>query len=311
MYVDVRRRLVFLDNSNNALNVAGPVQYDTATGELRAVKGALADDLVSHVTNDGHGIALSSAKWLMVRGHNRNRLTFLRDDVQTYQTDKFMFFWTRFDPTGQYALISGTPAHRPLVIEVNTGEVSEPIAHYLDARVGDIDPLDGKLWAPDGRYDHSVLSADCRTGEIRRVKIPAIGRVTRVRFAHDGASMFVIGSNNVVMRCDRDGSAIWSMSVAEYGERPLGGILLNESGSHLCVTLAASKQSKWGEDIIISTDRGHLEKTIVRHQGPPARLATDWFGDRLLTHTGEIIDFFSGEVVGNVNPASAKALSRT
>ena len=57
----------------------------------------------------------------------------------------------------------------------------------------------------------------------------------------------------------------------------------------------------WGEDIIVSADKGRVEKTLVRHQGPPARLAADWFGDHLLTYTGEIVDFFDGKVVGNVN----------
>jgi hypothetical protein len=302
MYVDVRRRLVFFDKSISALNLPCLVQYDVATGELTSVQGPQADDIVSHVTNDGHGLALSSAKWLTVRGANRNRLTFLKDGVRTYQTDKFIVFWTRFDPSGNYALVSGQPNHRPFVIEVNSGDVSEQIGRHLDARFGDIDPLDGRLWAPDGRADNVLLSVDCRTGEIKKVGIPLAGRAVRLRFAHDGACLFVTGSNNVIICCDRDGSMIWSTSLAEYGERTPSLVLSNESGSHLCATLVASKRSEWGEDIIISADRGSIEKAIVRHRGPPARLATDWFGDHLLTYTGEIIDFFSGEVVGNVNP---------
>jgi hypothetical protein len=107
MYVDVRRRLVFFDASVVATSAGCLVQYDVATGELEPVKGAEADDVVSHVTNDGHRLALNSAKWLMAYGKNRVRLTFLRDGIRTYQTDKFMFFWLRFDPTGTCALISG------------------------------------------------------------------------------------------------------------------------------------------------------------------------------------------------------------
>ena len=300
--MNVRRRLVFLDQEVNGLNIPGPAQYDVASSELRPVTGALADDVVNDVARDGHGLALSSAKWLMVRGKNRKRLTFLRDGAQTYQTDKFMFFWIRFDPSGKYALVSGNAANNPFVIEVDAGEVGAKTKRSFDARTGDIDPVDGRLWAPDTRYDNSVLSVDCRTGEIERIKIPAIGRAARVRFSHDGASIFVLGANKSVTRCDRNGSAIWSTSLAEYGQIPLSETLFNESGSHLCVPIAQTKQSKWGEDIIMSMDKGHVEKTVVRHQGPPARLATDWFGDRLLTHAGEIIDFFSGEVVGNVKP---------
>jgi hypothetical protein len=58
------------------------------------------------------------------------------------------------------------------------------------------------------------------------------------------------------------------------------------------------------EDMIISVDKGEVEKAIVRHRGPPARLASDWFGDRLLTHSGEVVDFFSGEVLGTAVPRS-------
>jgi hypothetical protein len=306
MYVDVRRRLVFFDASVVAAGVAGLVQYDVATGKLEPVKGASADDVVMHATGDGRRLALKSAKWLMAYGKNRVRLTFLKDGTQTYQTDKFMFFWARLDPTGKYALVSGNasrrPSGRPFVIDLDTGEVGRPISGNLDARAGDIDPLDGKVWAPDGRYENSVLSVDCRNGEIKKVRIPIGGTAIRLRFSHDGASLFVTGSNSTVIRCDRDGSPIWSAGLAEYGDIALTDILLNESCSHLCVPLASSKRSQWGEDMIISVDKGEVEKTIVRHRGPPARLATDWFGDRLLTHSGEIIDFFSGEVLGTAIP---------
>jgi hypothetical protein len=188
------------------------------------------------------------------------------------------------------------------MIDVETGEVSGPLSRNFDARAGDIDPLDGKLWAPDGRSENFLLSVDCHTGAIKKIRITATtGRVVRLRFSRDGDSLFATGSNGTVVCCDRDGSAIWSTSLAEYGQSAQTQLLLNELGSHLCVPLASSKQSQWGEDIIISADKGRVEKTIVRHRGPPARLATDWFGDHLLTYTGEIIDFFDGKVVGNVN----------
>jgi len=306
MYVDVRRRLVFLDKSVVATSAAGLVQYDVATGELVPVRGAEADDVVAHATGDGHRLALNSAQWVMARGKNRVRLTFLRDGVRTYQTDKFMLFWTRFDPTGTCALISGNasrrPSGRPFVIDVETGEVSGPISRHFDARRGDIDPLDGKLWAPDGGSENVLLSVDCHTGAIKKIRITTTtGRVMRVRFSHDGNSLFATGSNSSVTCCDRNGAAIWSTSLVEYGQNALTDLLLNESGSHLCVPLVSTKRSGWGEDIIVSADKGQVEKTIVRHQGPPARLAADWFGDHLLTYSGEITDFFDGKVVGNVN----------
>jgi hypothetical protein len=219
MYVDVRRRLVFFDKSISALDL---VQYDVATGELKPVKGAQVDDVVTHVTNDGNRLALSSTKWLRVRGKNRHRLIFLKDGGPTYQTDKFMFFWARFDPSGNYALLSGDgdATRRPFVIEVNTGDVREQIGRNLDASFGDIDPLDGRLWAPDGGTDDFLLSVGCCTGNIKKIRIPLGGRATRVRFAHDGASLFVIGSNNVISCCDRDGSIVWSTNLTEYGENP-------------------------------------------------------------------------------------------
>jgi hypothetical protein len=87
------------------------------------------------------------------------------------------------------------------------------------------------------------------------------------------------------------------VSLAEYGEKTPAFILSNESGTQLCATLWSSRRSAWGEDVIISAKEGHVEKTIVRRKGPPARLATDWFGDHLLTHSGEIIDFYSGKAM--------------
>jgi hypothetical protein len=301
MYVDVRRRLVFLDKSISTLNISSPMQYDVATGEMKPVIGALPDDVVTHITDDATRLALHSAKWLRAYGKNRVRLTFLKGGAPTLQTDKFMFFWTRFDPSGNYALVSGDGRKRPFLIEVNTGVVGAQLRQNFDARSGDIDPLDGRLWVPDGRANN-LLSVDCRTGEIKKVEVPLAGMVTRVRFAHDGTSLFVAGSHYDILCCDRDGSMIWSTSLADYAKKNAPStILSNESGTHICASLWESKRSEWGEDIIISAKDGRVEKTILSHKGPPARLAKDWFGDRLLTYAGEIIDFYSGEMIGRVN----------
>ncbi|MCE6982855.1 WD40 repeat domain-containing protein, partial [Pseudomonas frederiksbergensis] len=59
----------------------------------------------------------------------------------------------------------------------------------------------------------------------------------------------------------------------------------------------ATQHSNWGEDVIIATASGQTETTVVRQKGPPGRLAADWFGDRLLTHRLEVVDFFTGDVV--------------
>lgn len=193
MYVDARRRLVFFDKSISALNIPSLMQYDVATGEMKPVMGAQPDDVVTHATDDGTRLALHSAKWLRAYGKNRVRLTFLKDGAPTLQTDKFMFFWARFDPSGNHALVSGDGRKRPFVIEVNTAVVGPELRQNFDARSGGIDPLDGRLWVPDGRANN-LLSVDCRTGEIKKVKVPLAGMVTRVRFARDGASLFVTGS---------------------------------------------------------------------------------------------------------------------
>jgi hypothetical protein len=58
------------------------------------------------------------------------------------------------------------------MIDVETGEVSGPLSRNFDARAGDIDPLDGKLWAPDGRSENFLLSVDCHTGAIKKIRKP-------------------------------------------------------------------------------------------------------------------------------------------
>ncbi|MCY1438308.1 hypothetical protein D9M71_545020 [compost metagenome] len=90
---------------------------------------------------------------------------------------------------------------------------------------------------------------------------------------------------------------MWSRDIGEYGQVGAGTILFNESATHLCLPISATQRSNWGEDIILAADSGQIETTVVRHKGPPGRLAADWFGDQLLTHRLEVVDFFSGAVV--------------
>ncbi len=301
MYIDVRRGLVFFDQTDRFLPEPRLTRYDPASGALSPVPGAQADDVVNDVSRDGLGLALASANWVTVRNANRTRLTFVAAGAVAQQTDKLLSFWTRFDPSGRYALASAfNGKRRPVVIDLQSGECSDPIARDLDARFGDMDPVDGGLWAPDERTRDAVLAVDCRSGDIRKVKLPLGDRISRVRFSQDGAVLYVTGANNRLLCCDRDGAVLWSRDIGEYGEVRAGNIHFNEGGTHLCLPLSETPRSNWGEDLIVDARTGAVEHAVLRHRGPPARLASDWFGDRLLTHGGEIVDFHTGALVGQL-----------
>jgi hypothetical protein len=184
-----------------------------------------------------------------------------------------------------------------VVIDLDAGEYSDPIARNLDARFGDVDPVDGRLWAPDEKAGNSALVVDCRSGEMTKVSLPAGGKIRRLRFARDGSEVFVTGDNDRLLCCDRKGSIVWSRDIGEFGEILSAEILFNESGSHLCLPLSGTARCDWGEDLVIDSRTGAVEHAIQRHRGPPARLAADWFGDRLLTYGGEIVDFYTGSVI--------------
>ncbi len=297
MYVDVRRGLVFFDQTDRFLPEPRLTQYDPASGLLSPVPGAQADDVVNDVSRDGRGLALASARSVTVRNASRTRLTYLAGGAVAQQTDKFMSFWTRFDPSGRYALASVFNGKgRPVVIDLFSGECSDPIARDLDARFGDMDPIDGRLWAPDERARDAVLAVDCRSGDIQRIKLPLGDKLTRLRFARDGAMLFATGANNRLLCCDRDGAVHWSRDIGEYGEIRAANIFFNEDGTQLCLPLPSSVNSNWGEDLVINVGTGKVEHTVPRHRGPPARLAAEWFGDQLITHGGEIVDFHTGAV---------------
>lgn len=102
---------------------------------------------------------------------------------------------------------------------------------------------------------------------------------------------------------------IWSTDVSTIGRIGAGSMFLNQANSHLLISLPDSTNSEWGEDVVIGLDDGHVVASIPRYQGSPARLAADWFGDHVLTYAGEIVDFFSGKVVGDLGLGETKAVS--
>lgn len=61
MYVDVRRHTVFFDQTDRFLPQPGLARYDPASGQLLAVPGAQAGDVVNDVSRDGNRLALASA----------------------------------------------------------------------------------------------------------------------------------------------------------------------------------------------------------------------------------------------------------
>ncbi|QBF27278.1 WD40 repeat domain-containing protein [Pseudomonas tructae] len=301
MYIDVPRRLVFFDKHDN-IRPARLSQYHPDSGAVSYPLGPLADDSVSDISADGRRMALQGVDWLVVRGASRSRLSFIQDGAPLQATDRFLSYWTRFDPSARYALVSvGNGKKRPVVIDLNSGECSEPIARDADARFGSIDPVQGKLWAPDERASNSVLVVDCASGEISKVALPLEAKVKNLRFSRDGQYLFVVGENHRLLCCDRDGAVRWARDMSEIGQTGAGKIFFNESGSHLCLPLSSTQRSDWGEDIIIAAGSGRIENTVVRQKGPPARLAADWFGDRLLTHRLEVVDFFTGAVIDTIH----------
>lgn len=294
MYVNVRRRHAFFGNQLGCI-CHGLVRYDFETRQLIPLPGGHPDDMVEDVSRDGSRLLLLSSSWITVRGAHRNRISVMQNGTPIRETDRFMSWWCRFDPSGRYALVS--TQKRPVVVEVDSGEFSDPIARHVDARYGDIDPLDGRLWARDERSKDTILSVDCRTGDITKIKVRLGAQVSTLRFAADGICIFVAGGNGVLICTDRDGSTLWSLDFSDYGEIRGQRMLLNESGSHLCLPSLETNRCEWGEDLIVATKNGRIERSITRHRGPPARLWADWVGDHALTFAGEIVDFFSGEII--------------
>ncbi|WP_333975859.1 hypothetical protein [Burkholderia cepacia] len=99
-----------------------------------------------------------------------------------------------------------------------------------------------------------------------------------------------------------------SRDMGEFGEVRSTNILFNESGSQLCLPLPETARCNWAEDRVIDSHTGAVEHAIQRHRGPPARLAADWFGDRLLTHGREIVDFYTGKVTDMLSFKSAASV---
>lgn len=300
MYIDVPRRLVFFDKDDS---VRPPclLQYHPDTGALSQPAFAQPDDSVWDIAHDGQRIALSGVKWAVVRGASRSRLSFVQDGTPLHATHDYLSYWARFDPSARYALVSAfNGKKRPVIIDLDTGEHSAPIARDVDARFGSIDPLEGTLWAPDERARNSVLTVDCATGEVNKVAVSMEAKIRSLRFSRDGQYVFLTGENNRLLCCDRDGVTVWAKDVSAYGHVGAGKILFNESASHLCLPTSPTDHSTLSGDLIIATASGHTENAIM----PKARLAADWFGDHLLTHRGEVVDFFTGAIVSKLDLTS-------
>lgn len=301
MYVDVRRDLVFFDRSDGGLNVSSLTRYDPLTGRSRPVEGAQPDDVVCDVSRGDGRVALRSAEWVTVRGASRSRITFLTEGAPPRTTDRILSHWSVFDPSGRYALtgiLNGKG--RPVVMDASTCGIVATMARQVDARFGAVDPVDGRLWVPDARAKNALLSVDCATGDMVRVEVPVGAGVQRVQFTQDGSSLLVVSQAGALSRHARDGSVIWTVDVSGIGRIGAGDVFPNQAGSHLLLSLPESRNSEWGEDIVVGHGDGRIEASIPRRRGPPARLAAAWFGDRVLTHAGEVVDFFSGTVTGKL-----------
>ena len=298
MHVDIRRGLAFFDQSDRVLGRPSLTRFDARTGLLHPVEGARDDDVVCDVSRDGRRLLLRSAASHVVRGRSRSRITVLADGVPACATERMNSHWSVFDPAGRFALVGTlTMMGGSIVMDAATCAPVTTKRAGVDARFGGIDPIEGRLWVPHTHLKDTVLSVDCATGSVAKVRLAAGSRIVRVRFAHDGASLLAVGEKGTLSRHGRDGSLIWSVDVSELGSVGAGDLFLNEDGSHVLLSLLSSKNSESGEDLVVGMARGTVERTILRHRGPPARLMADWFGNHVLTYAGEIVDFFTGRFV--------------
>lgn len=295
-------------------------RFDGGSGSLRPVEGARDDDVVCDVSRDGTRLLLRSADPVVVRGHSRSRISVVAEGVAGCATERMHSVWGVFEPGGRLALVgSVNAAGRPVVMDAATCEAVGLGRVGVDARFGEVDPLEGGLWVPD-RGEGAVVCVDCATGGTTRVKLGRVklggvklgvgGVIVRVRFARDGGSLLVVGrrgelgEGGTLSRHRRDGSVMWVVDVSDVagagGGVGAGDIFLNGNGSHVLFSFISSRNSEWGEDLVFGMASGALEGRRVRHRGPPARLMADWFGDHVLTYAGEVVEFFTGRVVGRL-----------
>ena len=301
MHVDIRRGLAFFDQSDRVLGRPSLTRFDARTGLLQPVEGARDDDVVCDVSRDGKHLLLRSAERLVVRGRDRSRITILTKGAPACTTERINSHWSVLAPMGRFALVGTLNANgRSIVMETATCEPVALARVGIDARFGEVDPLDGRLWAPHTHLKGTVLSVDCATGDTGKTRFATGSVIVRVRFAPDGASLLAVGEKGTLSRHGRDESLIWSIDISGIGPVGAGDLFLNQAGSHVLFSLMESRNSEWGEDLIVSMARGTIEETILRRRGPPSRLMADWFGDHALTYAGEIIDFFTGRVVGKL-----------
>lgn len=184
MYVDIRRDLAFFDRSDRVLGRPSLTRFNARTGLLHPVEGARDDDVVCDISRDGKRLLLRSAEWLIVRNRNRSRITVLTEGVPACMTERIWSHWSIFEPAGRFALVGTLNlTGGSIVLNTATAAAVASARAGIDARFGEVDPIDGRLWVPHTHLKGTLLSVDCSTGSTAKARLAGGSRIVRLRFA--------------------------------------------------------------------------------------------------------------------------------
>lgn len=253
---------------------------------------------VLDIANNGTVLALSRS--CVVRGRDKKEVSVIsRSDQSTvFSTQQYYVYDAKFDATAQKLLLV-TQGKKPFCLDLLSGHIIGEMPAAIRVFKGDAHLPTNTFYAPSEQKKNTLHKLNFDTGTTTESTVSVDAIITRLRFSRDQQYLYCTTQRNILYCFDAQLNLRWQTDFHHLGQK--GGtictatIVLSEDNRLLCLPVSATEQNSWGEDYVVDTASGELQRRLQGYQYR-GRIASDFFGTEVLLHGGHTLNLESGEV---------------
>ena len=251
------------------------------------------------ISNNAELLILKS-QGIIHRGTNKTELIILniKKDEIIFSTKDFLVFDSIFDKGNDRVLLD-VYNKKLFSLDLKTFVKTELPKKNLRIFKGTFNNFENMFYVPSETKKKCIFRFSFDTGVTDEILVDVIGKINKIKFFSKDKIFIILSSDNILYSFSKNLKIKnWQLDFKELDDKPSNisyKILSSESQDLIYLSAPSTIKNNWGVDYCVDLEKGIILNYINSQQGR-GRIAEHFFGNKVLLHSGKIMDMTSGKI---------------
>ncbi len=250
--------------------------------------------------SDNLELIILNSKWISHRGTNKTELIILniKKGEIIFSTKDYLVYDSIFDKGNDRVLLD-VYNKKLFSIDLKTLEEIELPKKELRIFKGTFNNFENTFYVPSETKKKCIFCFSFDTGKTDEILIDVIGKIDKIKFFNKEKTFVILSSENILYSFSENFKMKnWQLDFKELEDKPSNisqKIFSSESQDLIFLSASSTIKNNWGVDYCIDLEKGIILSYINNQQGR-GRIAEHFFENKVLLHSGKIMDMVSGRI---------------